>query len=225
MSTTKADEPLGLVVHSMPAAQQATLSGGRSGSIWKLLAIVLVCSLPAIVAYFAYYVVRPAGRAGFGELIQPVRPVPTAGASALDGSPVALSSLKRQWLLLSVAGAACEPDCQRRLFTQRQLRETLGKEKERFDLVWLISDQQALPEGLRQRVADTTLLRVEQGVLNDWLLAAPDKALTDFIFVIDPMGNTMMRFPAQFDAASASKAKRDLERLLRASASWDSPGR
>ena len=225
MSTTKADEPLGLVVHSMPAAQQATLSGGRSGSIWKLLAIVLVCSLPAIVAYFAYYVVRPAGRAGFGELIQPVRPVPAAGASALDGSPVALSSLKRQWLLLSVAGAACEPDCQRRLFTQRQLRETLGKEKERFDLVWLISDQQALPEGLRQRVADTTLLRVEQGVLNDWLLAAPDKALTDFIFVIDPMGNTMMRFPAQFDAASASKAKRDLERLLRASASWDSPGR
>jgi hypothetical protein len=225
MSTTKADEPLGLVVHSMPAAQQATLSGGRSGSIWKLLAIVLVCSLPAIVAYFAYYVVRPAGRAGFGELIQPVRPVPAAGASALDGSPVALSSLKRQWLLLSVAGAACEPDCQRRLFTQRQLRETLGKEKERFDLVWLISDQQALPEGLRQRVADTTLLRVEQRVLNDWLLAAPDKALTDFIFVIDPMGNTMMRFPAQFDAASASKVKRDLERLLRASASWDSPGR
>jgi hypothetical protein len=57
------------------------------------------------------------------------------------------------------------------------------------------------------------------------LLAAPDKALTDFIFVIDPMGNTMMRFPAQFDAASASKVKRDLERLLRASASWDSPGR
>lgn len=225
MSKTKADEPLGLVVHSMPAAPQASISGGRKGGFWKLLAIVLVCSLPAIVAYFAYYVVRPAGRAGFGELIQPVRPVPTAGASALDGSPVALSSLKRQWLLLSVAGAACEPDCQRRLFTQRQLRETLGKEKERFDLVWLISDQQALPEGLRQRVADTTLLRVEQRVLNDWLLAAPDKALTDFIFVIDPMGNTMMRFPAQFDAASASKAKRDLERLLRASASWDSPGR
>ena len=225
MSKSRADEPLGLVVHSMPAAQQAPLNGARRGGVWKLLAIVLVCSLPAIVAYFAYYVVRPAGRAGFGDLIQPVRPIPAANAVALDGTPVPLSSLKRQWLLLSVAGAACAPDCQRRLFTQRQLRETLGKEKERFDLVWLITDQQALPDGLRQRVADTTLLRVEQGVLNDWLLAAPEKALTDFIFVVDPMGNTMMRFPAQFDAASASKAKRDLERLLRASASWDSPGR
>ena len=225
MSRTKADAPLGLVVHSMPAAQPVPLGRGRSGGVWKLLAIVLVCSLPAIVAYFAYYVVRPAGRAGFGELIQPVRPVAAATAVALDGKALPLSSLKQQWLLLSVAGGACAPDCQRRLFTQRQLRETLGKDKERFDLVWLISDQQALPEGLRQRVADTTMLRVEQRVLNDWLLAAPEKALTDFIFVVDPMGNTMMRFPAQFDAASASRAKRDLERLLRASASWDSPGR
>ncbi len=225
MNRMKPDEPLGLVVHTMPAAQQATVRGGRNGGFWKLLAIVLVCSLPAIVAYFAFYVVRPAGRAGFGDLIQPVRPVPAVNAVALDGTPVALSSLKRQWLLLSVAGAACEQDCQRRLFTQRQLRETLGKEKDRLDLVWLITDRQALPEGLRQRMTDTTMLRVEQGVLNEWLLAAPEKALTDFIFVVDPMGNTMMRFPAQFDAASASKAKRDLERLLRASASWDSPGR
>lgn len=225
MNRMKPDEPLGLVVHTMPAAQQTTVRGGRNGGFWKLLAIVLVCSLPAIVAYFAFYVVRPAGRAGFGDLIQPVRPVPAVNAVALDGTPVALSSLKRQWLLLSVAGAACEQDCQRRLFTQRQLRETLGKEKDRLDLVWLITDRQALPEGLRQRMTDTTMLRVEQGVLNEWLLAAPEKALTDFIFVVDPMGNTMMRFPAQFDAASASKAKRDLERLLRASASWDSPGR
>jgi len=43
--------------------------------------------------------------------------------------------------------------------------------------------------------------------------------------VVDPMGNWMMRFPAGLDAAGASKAKRDLERLLRASVSWDEPGR
>jgi hypothetical protein len=39
------------------------------------------------------------------------------------------------------------------------------------------------------------------------------------------MGNWMMRFPAALDAAGAAKAKRDLERLLRASASWDTAGR
>ena len=35
----------------------------------------------------------------------------------------------------------------------------------------------------------------------------------------------MMRLPAGLDPAGASKAKRDLERLLRASVSWDEAGR
>jgi len=39
------------------------------------------------------------------------------------------------------------------------------------------------------------------------------------------MGNWMMRFPAHMNVSSASKAKRDLERLMRASSSWDQAGR
>jgi hypothetical protein len=49
--------------------------------------------------------------------------------------------------------------------------------------------------------------------------------LQDHLYVIDPMGNFMMRFPANMDVSAASKAKRDLERLLKASASWDQAGR
>jgi hypothetical protein len=45
------------------------------------------------------------------------------------------------------------------------------------------------------------------------------------LYLVDPLGNLMMRFPAQMDAAGAGKAKRDLERVLRASAFWDTPGR
>jgi len=39
------------------------------------------------------------------------------------------------------------------------------------------------------------------------------------------MGHWMMRFPAGLDKAGAGRAKRDLERLMRASASWDQAGR
>ena len=35
----------------------------------------------------------------------------------------------------------------------------------------------------------------------------------------------MLRFPAKMDRKSASQAKRDLDRLLRASSSWDKAGR
>lgn len=49
--------------------------------------------------------------------------------------------------------------------------------------------------------------------------------MADHLYVVDPMGNWMMRFPAAMDTAGAAKAKRDLERLLRASSSWDEAGR
>ena len=35
----------------------------------------------------------------------------------------------------------------------------------------------------------------------------------------------MLRFPAALDLPAAANAKRDLERLMRASNSWDQPGR
>jgi hypothetical protein len=69
------------------------------------------------------------------------------------------------------------------------------------------------------------VLRVPQAVLAGWLAAAPGQALADHLYVVDPMGHWMMRFPAGMDVAAAGKAKRDLERLMKGSSSWDQPGR
>ena len=49
--------------------------------------------------------------------------------------------------------------------------------------------------------------------------------LQEHLYLVDPQGPRMMRFPANLDAAGATKAKKDLERLLRAAASWDKAGR
>jgi hypothetical protein len=69
------------------------------------------------------------------------------------------------------------------------------------------------------------VLRVALPALAQWLEPAAGHALSEHLYVVDPLGNWMMRFPANLDLASAAKAKRDLERLLRASSSWDQPGR
>jgi hypothetical protein len=61
--------------------------------------------------------------------------------------------------------------------------------------------------------------------LEQWLQPAAGRQLADHLYVVDPIGNWMMRFPASMDAAGAAQAKRDLERLLRASNSWDKAGR
>jgi hypothetical protein len=69
------------------------------------------------------------------------------------------------------------------------------------------------------------VLRLDLQAVQRWISPAKDQLLQDHLYVVDPMGNFMMRFPAYMDVSSASKAKRDLERLLKASSSWDPAGR
>ncbi|RZJ13954.1 MAG: hypothetical protein EON50_07875 [Acidovorax sp.] len=218
--------PLGLTVHTLPEAADAVASVQRtSHGRWKMLGVLLICAAPVVASYLTYYVIRPEGRRNYGELIDPQRTMPELTATALDGKPAPLASLKGQWLLVSVAGGACDAACQKHLYLQRQLRESLGKEKERVDWVWLVNDEAPVPTELTPALQKATVTRVDGAALNAWLAPAAGHQLADHLYVVDPMGNWMMRFPAAMDTAGAAKAKRDLERLLRASSSWDEAGR
>lgn len=213
-----------MTVHSLPeprAERERTLSGRL-----KMGLILLACAAPVLASYFSYYVIRPQARVNYGELIQPTRALPTAlTLSALDGSPVAASSLRGQWLLVAVGPGACDAACQKRLHLQRQLREMLGREKDRLDRVWLITDAAELSPPLREAFSPAQggiALRVSEADLQRWLQPEPGRGLQEHLYLVDPMGEWMMRMPAEPDPA---RVRRDLERLLRASASWDRAGR
>ena len=220
------DQPLGLTVHAKPAINSSGVRSAdtRSGR-WKMILVLLVCASPVVASYFMYYVVRPEGRRNFGELIDPQRPLPALTTQTLDGKSGELTALKNQWLLLSVASGACDTRCEQNLYFQRQLRESLGREKERLDRVWLVNDDMAVRQALLPALASATVLRVQPADLARWLEPAPGKRLQDHLYLVDPLGNLMMRFPADMDAEAAAKAKRDLDRLLRAAGSWDKEGR
>jgi hypothetical protein len=190
-----------------------------------MLAVLLACAAPVVASYLTYYVIRPEARRVYGELIDPQRSLPPTQALKLDGQAQPLTSLKGQWLLVSVAGGACDASCAEHLYLQRQLREGLGKDKDRLDWVWLVADDAAVPETLQPALKGATVLRVPPAELAAWLAPASGKSLAQHLYVVDPIGNWMMRFPAGMDRATASRAKRDLERLLRASAFWDKAGR
>ncbi len=224
MAQTTPDEPLTLTVHSLPQLDQSSadrVASTRTGR-WKMLGLMLVCAAPVIASYFMYYVVRPEGRRNYGELINPQRPLPAFDGIDVQGRSVPLSSLKNQWLLISVADSACNELCQEHLLMQRQLRETLGREKTRLDWVWLRTGDSALSEPLQKATAAAQVLHVDAQALAGWLEPAPGQKIEDHLYVVDPMGHWMMRFPANFDP---KQAKSDLDRLLRASAFWDKEGR
>lgn len=218
--------PLSFTVHSMPDAAQADAQRRTASGRWRMLLVLLVCAAPVLASYFTYFVIRPAGRTNYSELMSPLRPVPPdLPLEDLQGGAVRADTLKGQWLLVVVAGGACDATCERHLWLQRQLRETLGREKERLDKVWLINDAAVpRPQTLDAIRTNTraTVLRVQPTALMAWLQPAKGQALTDHLYLVDPLGNWMMRVPPDPDPV---KLKRDVEKLLRASAGWDQPGR
>jgi hypothetical protein len=217
--------PLSFTVHEVAPpdladAHRRTLSGRI-----KMLLVLLVCASPVIASYFSYFVIRPEGRTNYGTLITPSRTLPALDLRTLSGLPVAASSLKGQWLLVAVGPSACDAACEQRLYQQRQLREMLGRERDRLDKIWLLTDAGQPKPALLSAIESgppVKALRADGAALAAWLAPEPGHALEDHLYLIDPMGEWMMRFPA---AAEPARIKRDLDRLLRASAFWDQPGR
>ncbi len=219
-----ADEPLGLSVHSLPAPGTA-LARQRARGRWQTLLVLLVCAAPVVASYLAYYVIRPSGHAAaYGALIDPPRPMPGAVGRTLDGMPRQLRDSVGQWLLVVVDSGRCTAACEMRLFLQRQLREMLGRERDRVDKLWLVVDEVEPTAALRDALAATpamTVLRLPREAVAGWLQPAAGQVLEDHLYIVDPLGNWMLREPPDADP---SRVKRDLDRLLRASAGWDQPG-
>ncbi|KQU74821.1 MULTISPECIES: hypothetical protein [unclassified Rhizobacter] len=220
------DSPLNFSVHSLPSPVLADAQRRTAAGRLRMLLVLAVCAAPVIASYFTYFVIRPEGRTNYSELITPSRPMPAdLGLRTLGGEPVAAEALRDQWLIVVVGDAACDATCEKYLYLQRQIREALGREKERVDKLWLVTDARTPRPEVMQAISVGTpaaVLRVPRERLAAWLAPADGQTLAQHIYLVDPMGQWMMRVPPDPDAA---RLKRDIEKLLRASASWDQPGR
>jgi len=189
------------------------------------LLVLAVCAAPLVGSYLTYYVIKPKGSVtNFGALIDPRQhPIPAMASTTLDGKPATLESYKGKWIMLKVGPSDCKQDCQDQLFAMRQLRTMQGKEMERIERVWMITDDQPL-DTLLMRVNDgTRMLRAPAAVIDKWLpleQGAGDR-VSDHVYLIDPLGNLMMRFPkgaVSSDTEKVKKVHKDISKLLKASA-------
>jgi hypothetical protein len=183
---------------------------------WKLLAVLAVCASPLIFSYLTYYVIKPSGRTNYGTLIDPrAHPVPPLATVGLDGKPLALEAYKGKWVMLQVAPGECPQACKEQMVKIRQLRLMQGKGMERIERVWLITDNAPLDIELMKVIDGAHFLRVKPELVKSWLPVEQGSEVSDHLYLIDPLGNLMMRFPKN---AEPSKVTKDIGKLLKASA-------
>ncbi len=162
----------------------------------KLAAVFAVCAAPFVLGWLAYENRWFSSQAGnYGELIAP-RPI--------DGT---LAALRGKWVLLTADPAACAAACERKLYIVRQVRKAQGKDAERIERLWLITDG-ATPRPELVAVLEGAHFATPSALL----LQSLPGASREHIYLVDPLGNLMMRFPAEPDPAKMIK---DLQRLLK----------
>jgi cytochrome oxidase Cu insertion factor (SCO1/SenC/PrrC family) len=182
---------------------------------WKMLAVLAVCAAPVLASYFTYYVIKPTTHNNYGTLVDPRSyPIPPLASTTLDGRPEGLDKYKGKWIMLKVGGGECAQACQKQLFTMRQERLMQGKEMDRIERVWLVTDREPLETILIREYDGMHMLHAEPAAVAKWLPVDPGTKAEDHIYLIDPLGNLMMRFPADPDPR---KMYKDVNKLLKAS--------
>ncbi|MES2105236.1 MAG: cytochrome C oxidase subunit I [Pseudomonadota bacterium] len=191
-------------------------SVNKSSGRWKLFLIIAVCAAPLVFSYLAYYVIKPEGRTNYGAILDPRQyPMPKLGSTLLGGEAKELDAYKGKWIMLQVDSGDCADACKKKLYDMRQLRLIQGKEMDRIERVWMITDDKPIDTVLIREYDGTRMLQARPELLKAWLPAEPGTSISDHIYMIDPLGNLMMRFPKDADP---NKIKKDIIKLLKASA-------
>ena len=182
----------------------------RSGRA-KLLLVLAFFALPIVAATLAFNYWQPSSFSNYGELLPP-RALPDLALASIDGGEFRLNELRGKWTLMMVGSGACEETCRENLYKMRQLRLTQGKNRDRIERVFLIRDGELPAAEVKREYEGTWFVRAQGSQL---LSALPGtNEIADPIYLIDPKGNLMMRYPKDADA---SKMVKDLNRLLRLS--------
>jgi hypothetical protein len=163
----------------------------------KLFAILLVCAAPIVLGTLAYVLRWTQGATGnYGELIAPQ----TLALPPFD-------RLRGKWILVTLDRAACDAACERKLYYMRQVRKAQGKDQDRVERLWLVTDAGTPRSELLAAFEGTHIERADASLAK--LFPGEGK---QHIYVVDPLGNLMLRFPVQPDP---SKMLKDMQRLLK----------
>jgi hypothetical protein len=181
-----------------------------------LIGLALLFFAPLALAFYLYYghgAWHPGGRVNAGDLVQPARPLPALALPLLETGNTDPNFLKRKWTLLHVEAGACTDACRVRLYDTRQVRLALDRDMNRVQRVLIAGEGCCDAKFLHEQHPDLIAIRATAAAA-PLLALLPVTAPGAPVYLIDPLGNLMMLYPA---GARPKGMLEDLKRLLRLS--------
>jgi hypothetical protein len=175
----------------------------RSRNLRLVAALAFLFFMPLLASFWLYYGMgwRPSGRINHGELIQPPRPLPrtelpriAVGGDTVGELPgIEPAAFRGAWSLVYIGDGSCDASCRRSLYVMRQTRLALGTDQTRVARVFLVTANCCAKDYLTHQHAGMTVLDATGAAAGPLLSLFPgDRQHT--LFVVDPLGNLMMRY-------------------------------
>lgn len=177
----------------------------------KFIILLVLLLTPVVISYTLYFSDYRPESSHYGELMT-IQKLSGSGVSQLDNTILRMKDLQGKWVMLMVNSGGCDEACQLKLYHMRQVRLVQNTEKHRIERLWLIDDNVPVDEELVEKYEGTLFINARDSELLD-LIPTKDSQ-RNHIFLVDPMGNLMMRFPADLDPTLMGK---DIKRLLHVS--------
>jgi hypothetical protein len=167
----------------------------------KFILLGLFFALPVAAGWLVWWLdIGTGASANYGTLLPP-RPVPAGPFAPFKG----------KWVLVQIDAAACDAACERKLYFMRQVRRATHRDMPRVERLWIVTDGKSPAPALLAAIEGTLIAPAD----NQLLAAFPaEGSPAAYIYLVDPLGNLMLRFPRDPDPSLMLK---DLKRLLKAS--------
>jgi len=179
----------------------------------KLLGVFLIFVVPLAGAYLLYYGLSY-GSAGTnqGMLVDPVQRLPDLTLRGRQGDTLPSGQLFEQnWTILQVAPDDCGQACRRSLDETRQIRALLHRRATRVQRILLTDGSEAAPRFDSQ--PDLSVYQTDTAPLMS-LFEQQQADGAGVVYLVDPLGNWMLYYPADGDGSALFK---DIKHLLKLS--------
>jgi cytochrome oxidase Cu insertion factor (SCO1/SenC/PrrC family) len=157
-------------------------------------------------------------RKNTGTLVHPAHTLtPFELIQQKNGEALNLETIQGKWNVIYIGGSVCDDVCKDVLYKTRQSRLAKGKEMHRIRRIYVLNDKPGNMAELKKFLAEQhpDLILVTGDEENQRALIEqfkPDgQMVKNRIYLVDPLGNFMMFYEADFPAKGLIK---DLGRLL-----------